>query len=54
VKRLVRLYPRAWRDRYGAELETLLDDAPTSVGVIADVAHGALRAHGRTWHTRLR
>jgi hypothetical protein len=26
MSRLVRLYPRPWRERYGDELEALLDD----------------------------
>lgn len=54
MKRLVRLYPRAWRDRYGPELEALLEDEPTSAGVVVDVIAGAARAHGRAWEGRLR
>lgn len=54
MKRLVRLYPRAWRDRYGAELETLLTETPTSRRDVADVVVAAGRAHGREMHERLR
>lgn len=40
---LLRLYPRAWRERYGPELETTLEDAaPTFVNVL-DVIVNALR-----------
>lgn len=53
MKRLVRLYPRAWRDRYGAELEALLEVEPASAGSIADVIMGAVRAHGRAIRERL-
>jgi hypothetical protein len=47
---LVRLYPRRWRQRYGAEFEQLLADLTDSGGragwrVALDVARGALDAH---------
>jgi hypothetical protein len=42
---LVRLYPSAWRERYGAELEDLLDTQPDSPRVIVDVLLGAVDAH---------
>jgi hypothetical protein len=42
---LVRLYPRAWRRRYGAGLEALLDDMPVTPAVVLDVARGAAGAH---------
>ena len=41
---LVGLYPRAWRARYGDELAALLEEAPPSPGVVADVVRGALAA----------
>ena len=41
----VRLYPRAWRDRYGAELSDLVELADSSVADAADVALSALREH---------
>jgi hypothetical protein len=41
---LVRLYPRAWRERYGAELSALLDELPAQGARVAfDLAVGALR-----------
>jgi hypothetical protein len=54
VRRLVRLYPRAWRERYGAELDALLAETAATPGAVVDVALGAARAHGRVWHARLR
>ena len=42
---LVRLYPRAWRDRYGAEFAALLEQLPTDPSVLVDTVVGAVRAH---------
>jgi hypothetical protein len=48
---LLRLYPRRWRQRYGAEFEQLLadltdrSDGRAGWRVTLDVAHGALDAH---------
>ncbi len=39
---LLRLYPRAWRARYGDELLGLIDDAGLSWRIVADVAAGAV------------
>ena len=44
MRRLVRLYPSTWRERYGDEFEALLEDVRASPSVVADVALGALRA----------
>jgi hypothetical protein len=44
AKRLIRLYPRAWRDRYEEEFVALLEESPTSVGDVFDVARGATDA----------
>lgn len=58
---LIRLYPRAWRRRYGAEFATLLAQRPRTVATALDVVRGALDAHGmvirreasmRTWRWR--
>ncbi len=38
---LVRLYPRAWRDRFGPELEDLLEAAQPSLTTLIDVARAA-------------
>ncbi len=42
--RLVRLYPRAWRERYEEEFVALLEGRPTSVLDLYDVALGVLDA----------
>jgi hypothetical protein len=47
--RLVSLYPRAWRDRYGAELVALLEELDVRPRDLADVVGGALRAHVAGW-----
>jgi hypothetical protein len=44
---LLRLYPQAWRRRYGDEFESLLEDRPMSPADDADVVHGAVDAHLR-------
>lgn len=46
-RRLLLLYPVAWRERYGAELEALLEDSTPSVGTTLDLLRGALLAHLR-------
>lgn len=45
MKALVRLYPRSWRERYGPELELLLDQLPSNAGVAIDVLVGAAVAY---------
>lgn len=42
---LARLYPRAWRRRYGAGLEALLDEMPATPALVLDVVRGAAAAH---------
>jgi hypothetical protein len=49
IKFLVRLYPSAWRKRYGAELDALLEDATPSVRDAFDVLWGALKMQMTTW-----
>lgn len=46
-KRLVSLYPEAWRDRYGEEMSALLDQTPPSITATLDLLRGALTAHLR-------
>lgn len=41
---LVRLYPRAWRDRYGGELLDLLAATPVTPPTLLDLARGAIDA----------
>ncbi len=40
---LIRLYPRAWRDRYGDEFAALLAADETDARIVADVVLSALR-----------
>jgi hypothetical protein len=46
---LVRLYPRSWRERYGAEFEALLEDGSGGFGAALDVLVAALWE--RVWPT---
>ena len=41
----LKLYPRAWRQRYGAELADLVASQPRSVQLAIDVLGGAIDAH---------
>jgi hypothetical protein len=45
MTRLVRLYPRPWRDRYEAEVLDLLEQRPPSIGDAVDLVRGAVDAH---------
>jgi hypothetical protein len=42
---LLRLYPSAWRARYGEEFAELLTACPLTLGTVVDVICGALDAH---------
>lgn len=44
---LVRLYPAAWRERYGEEFLALLEDRPVGPFDVADVVLGAIDARFR-------
>lgn len=44
VQFLLRLYPGAWRARYGDELRALLEDVPITPSVAFDLARAALGA----------
>jgi hypothetical protein len=39
-ERIVRLYPRAWRERYEDEMRALLEQTPPSSRVVWDLARG--------------
>ena len=41
---ILRLYPRAWRERYGDELAALLEEHPSSLADQIDLIRGALDA----------
>ena len=42
ARRLTRLYPNWWRERYGEEFQAHLEGAPHDLRTLADVACGAL------------
>jgi hypothetical protein len=44
MKWMVKLYPAAWRERYGEEFATVLEKQPTSLGLLMDVLGGAVDA----------
>ncbi len=60
MRRLLRLYPAAWRARYGEEFEALLEEQHASIWTVLDILLGALDAQlergrgGSTMATRLR
>ena len=41
---LMRLYPRAWRDRYGEEFVAAVGNAPLHVQQVVDIVSGAIDA----------
>lgn len=41
----LRLYPGAWRDRYGAEVSDLIDDTDAGIGDATDLARSMVREH---------
>jgi len=45
ARAVIRLYPRSWRRRYGAELLDLVDDTDAGIGVVGDLAIAAFRQH---------
>jgi hypothetical protein len=45
MSRLVRLYPKAWRNRYEEEFLTLLAERPPTIADHFDTVRGALDAH---------
>lgn len=47
--RLLRLYPKAWRQRYGEEMAALLEDRRPNLWTCLDLLRGALDAH-LTYH----
>ena len=47
IDRLLRFYPEAWRERYGAELASLLDEGELSWRVQLDVIRGGLIQRAR-------
>ncbi len=44
ARSLTRLYPRAWRDRYGEEFEAFLETHPSTLQAVGDVVGSAFHA----------
>ena len=47
MKRLLALYPKRWRDRYGAELEAFIESEPWSIRLVLDLVRGIVDAYLR-------
>lgn len=47
MKRILRLYPTAWRRRYGEELSDLLEELPATPATTVDLLRGAATLHMR-------
>ena len=47
AERLTRIYPRAWRDRFGDEFIDLLETQPFGAAVLWDVTVSAAMERGR-------
>ena len=45
MKQILRLYPSAWRRRYGEELSDLLEDVPATPTTTVDLLRGAVILH---------
>ena len=53
MKRILRLYPSAWRRRYGEELSDLLEEMPATTAATFDLLRGAATLHMRAFLDRL-
>lgn len=53
MKRILRLYPSAWRRRYGEELTDLLEELPATPSTTLDLLRGAATLHMRVFLDRL-
>jgi|GEM_PF-7051493 len=45
MKRLIGLYPKIWRQRYGEEFEAILESQTLTLALLLDLLRGALDAH---------
>ena len=50
IRLMARLYPKSWRQRYGAEFDALLDDAKPTWRDGFDVLRRALDMHMKAWN----
>jgi hypothetical protein len=49
IRIAAKLYPRAWRERYGAEFEALLDDTGTDARIAFNVLIQAIAMQAESW-----
>jgi capsular polysaccharide biosynthesis protein len=49
IRILLALYPKKWRERYGTELEALLEDVQPSSRDLADLAWGGIKMQMKRW-----
>ena len=47
MRPILRLYPSAWRRRYGEELSDLIDEMPATPATTLDLLRGAVTQHMR-------
>jgi hypothetical protein len=50
IRFLARLYPGAWRRRYGAEFDALLEDEPSTWRSLMNVLFGAFKMQLTNWN----
>jgi capsular polysaccharide biosynthesis protein len=50
IRRMIRLYPLSWRERYGPEFDALLEDVKPRGSDIADIAKEVVQMHITTWN----
>lgn len=53
MKPILRLYPSAWRQRYGEELSNLLEEMPSTPATTLDLLRGAVTLHMRALFDRV-
>ena len=51
IRILLALYPKKWRDRYGTELEALLEDVEPRSRDLADLAWGGIKMQMANWRS---
>jgi capsular polysaccharide biosynthesis protein len=49
LRLLALLYPKRWRERYGPELDALLEEDNPRWSDVLDITRGALEMHMKTW-----
>ena len=53
IRRLLGIYPREWRDRYGDELEDLLESTGLTLSAVMDLVRTAIAEHLRASSRRM-